>query len=233
MRARVARHAGAVAAYGVMALAFTWPLVLHLSTRLTGSPGGDTGVYVWNTWVFRHEIVEHGRFPFFTNEIFSLTPRVDLSLHNYTTFANLLAFPLIPHLGVVASFNVVYLLTTVVTGYAMFLLVLHVTRRPVESWLAGLLFAWSPVLVARGTAHFSLVAAAPLPAFVLLMLRAAETQRPRFAVGAGLAVAWAAFSDVYYAVYCVMLGIGILMARALDVRAWSPESRSGVGARGR
>ena len=79
-----------------------WPssfrgrLPLNLGTHLTGNPGGDTGVYVWNQWVFRHEIFEHGRFPYFTDSIFSLTRDANLSLHNYTTFQDLVAIPLIP-----------------------------------------------------------------------------------------------------------------------------------------
>jgi hypothetical protein len=38
------------------------------------------------------------------------------------------------------------------------------------------------MLLARGTAHFSLVAAAPLPIFVLLLMRTAERERWRDAV---------------------------------------------------
>ena len=43
---------------------------------------------------------------FSPREILALSPPVPLALHNYTTFANILAFPLIPLLGVVKTFNV-------------------------------------------------------------------------------------------------------------------------------
>ncbi len=52
----------AIAGYATVATAFAWPLPLHLSTHLTGGPGGDTGVSVWNQWVFQHEVLE-GRQP--------------------------------------------------------------------------------------------------------------------------------------------------------------------------
>jgi hypothetical protein len=157
------RHIYAVVGYVGAAIAYSWPLPLHLGTHLTGSPAGDTGVYVWNQWVFRHELLVNHSLPYFTDSIFAFTGRANLSLHNYTTFQNLLALPLVDLLGIVATFNVVYLITTVITAYATFLLARHVTGRDAESWLAGLLFAWSPILVTRGMAHFSLVAAAPLP----------------------------------------------------------------------
>ena len=160
-------HVRAVLAYLVLALAFAWPLPLHMATHLTGSPEGDTGVYVWNQWVFRHEILANARSPYFTDRIFSLTDGANLSLHNYTTLANLLALPLVGVLGVVATFNVIYLLLTVLTAYAMFLLARMLTAgADIEAWLAGVLFAWSPMLVTRGGGHFSLVAVASLPLFV-------------------------------------------------------------------
>src|SRR5688572_3568465 len=104
--------AAAFCGYVLTALVFHWPLPARLSSALLGPVSGDTGVYVWNLWVFRHEIVAHRRFPLFTNEILSLTPPVDLSLHNYTLFADGLAFPLLPLLGVTTTFNVIFLAMT-------------------------------------------------------------------------------------------------------------------------
>src|SRR4026209_1939596 len=98
---RLRRELTALVGYAVIAVAFSWPLVLHLGTYLTGPPDGDTGVYVWNQWVFKHELLVHRQLPFFTNSIFSMTPEANLSLHNYTAFQNLLALPLSGMLGVV------------------------------------------------------------------------------------------------------------------------------------
>ena len=89
----VRRHLAALVGYACVALLCAWPLPLHLFDALPGPRSGDTGVYVWNLWLFRHEIVAHHHYPFFTLEILSFAPRVPLALHNYTTFANVLAFP--------------------------------------------------------------------------------------------------------------------------------------------
>jgi hypothetical protein len=207
--------------YVIAASAFTWPLPLHLDTHLTGDPGGDTGVYVWNQWVFRHEAVL-GNNPLTTDQILSLTQRADLSQHNYTAFQDLLAFPLMPWLGVVATFNIVLLVITILTALVTYALARRVTEATrLEAWLAGLAFAWSPVLVTRATGHFSLVAAAPLPAFILCMHAAEGTQRLRYAALAGLCVAWASFCDAYYGVYCVMIA-GLYAASTLVRVSRSP-----------
>jgi hypothetical protein len=195
----------ALLGYALTAVAFAWPLPLDLSGRLTGPVSGDTGVYVWNLWVFRHEIVEHGRLPLFTSEILSVTPSVDLSLHNYTVFQDLIAFPLIPLMGVTASFNLVHLAMMVLTAWTTFLLARRVIGRDAEAWLAGLLFAFSPTMIAKSTAHFSLLAAAPLAALLIVLLGAERTARLRDAALAGVIVAWAALCDAYYGIYCLLL----------------------------
>jgi hypothetical protein len=216
-------HLAVLAGYIATALVFSWPLALHLSTALTGPPDGDTGVYVWNQWVFQHEILVHRRLPFFTDSIFSLTQEANLSLHNYTAFQNLLALPLSGWLGVVATFNVVFLFMSVLTAYATFLLARHVTGRSAESWLAGLLFAWSPLLVTRGMGHFSLTAAAPLAIFLLVLMKADGHERFRDAAALGAVVAWAATADAYYGVYCLLIGAAFLIARIFAIHA-SPQS---------
>ncbi len=214
-------------AYVAVAVAFAWPLPLHLGTHLTGAPAGDTGVYVWNQWVFQHELLEHGGLPYFTEEIFSLTgSRANLSLHNYTTFQDALALPFIRTLGVVTTFNLIFLAMRVLTAFATFLLAKHVTGRVAESWLAGLFFAWSPFLLTRGMGHFSLVAAAPLAVFLVLLARAAERERRRDALLLGATVWWAASTDVYYAVYCLLIGAIFLASRVISVEPTQARDRA-------
>jgi hypothetical protein len=217
MKRRSTTAFAAVAGYLLLALAFSWPLPLHLRTHVTGTIGGDTGVYVWNQWVFRHELLNSRNLPLFTSEIFSLSRPANLSLHNYTIFQDLIALPLLQVFDVVTTFNIVYLLMVVLTGVGMFHLAWHVTGRPYESWLAGALLSWCPWMVARGMGHFSLVAAAPLPVFVLLLLRLEQHGRLRDALALGAIVCWAATTDPYYAIYCVMMACVFLTLRTVRV----------------
>lgn len=206
-----------VLGYLCVALAFSWPLPLHLGSALTGDPGGDTGVYVWNQWVFQHELgARHN--PLRTQQVLSLTDRVDLSQHNYTVFLNLLALPLIRVVGIVAAFNIVFLITTVLTACFTYALARRVTAATrLEAWLAGAAFAWSSVLIARSTGHFSLVAAAPLAAFLLCLINTDRSRRPRDAALTGLSMAWAGLCDPYYAIYCLVIAVGYLVSRILRV----------------
>jgi hypothetical protein len=217
-------HAAALLAYAAVAIVFSWPLPLHLQSALTGGTGGDTGVYVWNQWVFSHELIQNGRFPYFTTALFGPNEVTNLSLQNYTTFANLIALPLQPVLGVVGAFNVVFLVLMVLGGYAAFLLAHHVTRDAAASWIAGLLFGWSPILVTRGTGHFSLIATAPLAIFILLLLRADGHVRVRDAIALGATIAWASMTDAYFAIFCLLLGAAFIVSRvaSLELRQRPP-----------
>lgn len=204
--------------YVFAAIAFTWPLSLHFSTKLTGDPGGDTGVYVWNQWVFYQELIA-GHNPLTTEMILALSgPPVDLTQHNYTAFLNLLALPFIPWMGVVAAFNMVLLLICVLNGAAMYGLARRVTAATRwEAWLAGLLFAWSPAMVARTTGHFSLVAAAALPAFMWCLVNAERSRSMRDAALVGICMAWAALSDAYFGIYCVLIAVLYVGASLLRI----------------
>ena len=200
------RHLLALVGYLAVAVLFTWPLPLHLNSAFPGDPAGDTGVYVWNLWVFRHQILAHHTLPFLTREILSLDPpAVPLSLHNYTTFANVLAFPMLGWLGTATAFNLLMLGSLIGTAYAMFLYARRRTGDGGAAFIAGLLFGFNPFIIARSSAHFSLVQAAPLPIFGLLLYESFRRPTSRKAAVGGLVVAWAFLCDPYYAVYCLLM----------------------------
>lgn len=213
-----ARACGSVLGYVLLACTVTWPLPLRLNTHLLGSPEGDTGIYVWNLWIFRHELIRHAHLPISTDHVFAYTGGADFSLHNYTPIAGLFALPLIGPLGIVAAYNVVLILFVALSGAAMFLLARRLGLASPWAWLAGAVFAASPLLVARTTAHLSLVTAAPLPLFLWALLRTLDSRRVRDAVLVGALVALASYADAYYGIYCVLMGAFLVAGRFL---VWS------------
>lgn len=220
----------ALLGYACVALAFAWPLPMHLWTALPGEMSGDTGVYLWNLWVFRHAIVAHREMPFFTLEILSLAPAMPLTLQNYTTLANVIAFPLLPLLGIVATFNVLVIASGVVAAYSMFVCARRLTGDTTASWVAGLAFGFSPFMSARATEHFSLIQTAPLPLFVMLFERLHFRPTFRVAAAAGITVACALLCDPYYAVYCLLIGAFAIAYSAILIRRGPLQFRPYRGA---
>ncbi len=215
---RFGRHLLALAGYLSVAVLFFWPLPLHLASALPGPVSGDTGVYIWNLWVFRHVVVAHGEMPFHTAEILSLSPAVPLALQNYTTIADVVAFPLLPLLGTVATFNVLVLASGVTAAYAMFICARRLTGDAAAAWVAGLAFGFCPYMSARSMEHLSLVQAAPLPIFVLLFERLQFRATRRVAAATGLTVACAYLCDPYYAVYCLVIAAFAVVYSAILIQ---------------
>ena len=222
-------HLLVVAAYVCVAVTFAWPLPLHLSSTLPGPVSQDTGVYVWNLWVFRHQIVAHHELPFTTHEIMSLAAPVPLALHNYTAIADAIAFPLLPVLGTIRTFNLLIIASGVLSAYVMFIFARRATGDVSAGWLAGLLFGFSPFMSARTSEHFSLVQTAPLVLFLLLFERVRSGSSLRVAAAAGATVAVAYLCDPYYAVYCLLMAavaIGYSAITLDDAHQASAPSRT-------
>ncbi len=215
----------AFGAYALLVWAIAWPLSIHLQSRLPGDPSGDTGVYIWNFWVFRYELlVAHGT-PLWTSRILQPGPPIDLALHNYTIFQDGVGLALTPLVGLVGAFNITLLLMQALAGFGVFLLARRYTTRDSIAWLAGALFACSPTIITRSLAHQSLVAAGPLALFLLFVLRAADRRTLADALLAGVCAAWAAICDAYYGIYCVPLLICVGLVNVLKWESRAERSR--------
>ena len=228
---RTATACAVTASFGLLSVLLTWPLPRYLRTRLLGDPAGDLGVYIWNIWIFRHEIVRHASLPFSTDHLFGEGITADFSLHNYAPIAGVLGAPLIGPLGVVAAFNVILLTFIALSGAGTFVLARRLGLGPVAAWCAGALFMGSPVLSARATAHFSLVIAVALPLFLWALLRALDTARVRDAAIVGAFVALAVYSDAYYGVYCVLMGAFVVTWRYTRVEQFAGRGANPWAAR--
>ena len=121
----------------------------------------------------------------------------------------------------------------VLGAYATFLLAHQVTRDVAVAWIAGLVFGWSPIVVTRGTGHFSLIATAPLAIFLLVLpLRAPKPERhrghlrPRDAIALGVTIAWASMTDGYYAIFCLLIGAAFVVSRVVSIDAGQASTRA-------
>ena len=222
---RAAEWVAAAFGYALVACAVKWPLPANFQTHLLGEPTGDTGVYVWNFWIFRHELIRHWHLPFSTDHIFAFTGGSDFSVHNFAPVAGALGVPLIGTLGVVGAFNVVHLALVTLSGTATFLLARCAGLRTGLAWAVGLVFVASPTLVTRDSAHFSLTITAALPIFLCVLVRTLDSRRVRDAVLLGLTVAVAAYSDAYFGIFCVLMGAFVVGWRFVLIGSGASEDR--------
>src|SRR4029077_2501394 len=79
---RLLKHLAVVLGFAVLALVWTYPLFLQLSTRLAGHPGDNLDL-LWNTWWMR-QAIESSHLDFFTTDRLFAPFGIDLTLHTHT-----------------------------------------------------------------------------------------------------------------------------------------------------
>ena len=216
--APAAQHLLATLLFVALALVWSFPLVLHLSSDLPGEPG-DNLAFLWNTWWMRQAVASPDVSFFHTGLLFAPFG-IDLTLHTHTALPGWIAATALAPIAVVTAQNLVILGSLAFNGVAAYLLAVDRTNDRGAGVLAGLIFAGSPYIAAHLLGHFNLIGAWGIPLFLLYFLRALERQSLMASLVAGLCLVATAFTDYYYLLYSVLLGAGLTVAH-LRPLAWS------------
>lgn len=218
----------ALAGYVVLAVLLTWPLARHLHDRFPGENPVDAWIHFWNIWWLK--VALFARTDPYVTDLWFAPDGADLSLHTLALFNGLLG--LLPQLaaGPLVAYNVVTLLTIALAGLTTFLLARHLTGSAGAAFVAGLAFAGSPYLLGHlNVGHLNVAALAPLPLFLLGLLRAAEGSRASLLVAAA-SLAVSALSEWHTTIFALMAG-GVLIGwqallAAQRRSAWSAPPRA-------
>src|SRR5438094_4376350 len=129
------RHAAAAAGFAGLAVAWSLPLSLHLSTDVPGGGLGDNVVFLWNFWWMRVAIASGAGF-FHTSEIFS-PAGTDLALHTHTALPAFIGSTLLGSLPLTAALNITTLAALSLNGFCAYLLAWRIARDRCAAILAG------------------------------------------------------------------------------------------------
>ncbi len=208
----------------VLALILTWPLVVHLSTKLPGTAtwAFDESTFVWNIWYFKHALLDLHSSPLHSDLIWHPLG-IDLVLYTYNFLNALVGMPLLLALNAVAASNITVLLASVLSGLGAYLLALHVLRcaRPgaaasqlrAGALLAGVIYAFaSNRAVYAALGHYDMVTTQWLPFYALYFLRTLHRPNVKNAVLAGLFFALAALAEMIFASFLALLSLILLLA---------------------
>ena len=168
-------HVLALIGYALLTLVMTHPVSLRISSRLAGS-GDDMWLFQWNNWWLRQAIFE-GLDPYFTTYLFH-PQGASLVYHNFSWLNTLIWLAIEPATGYIAAYNVTFLLTFVLSGYAMYSLVHYLTKSQAAAFVAGLVFAFSPYHLSHYN-HLNLISVQWLPLSMLFLIRTVRKGRWR------------------------------------------------------
>jgi hypothetical protein len=216
-------HLFALLGYLALALVVTYPAVLHFATAVPGDLVADRDQNLWNLWWLK-EALGHGANPFHTNLLY-FPYGADLYYHTLAVPLGLIG--LVPQLlfGLPAAYNSVLIIAFTLSGYGAFrLALLYAGRRTKDegrrvtnvqlfaAFVGGVVFAFTPYTLDALKGQLEVLSLQWMPLYAEMWIRAMRgTDGGRWTVDsgqwwvyallAGLFLALAAYSSLYYAVY--------------------------------
>ena len=220
-RGLLQQHFGPLALYLVGAIIFTWPLVLNLSDRVINPRGNSADVWqhLWNSWWLRFSLLELHAQPYYSPLIFWPTG-ANLYFHALDPLDGYLSVPLQLLFGLVASFNLIFMVQLALAGYAAYLLARQLTGNYGAALVAGVIYGFSPLESALlNLGQVELTAIAWLPFFMLFFIKSLEAApRPWFNRIASLAFLIALSLDSWYYVLYALLFAGLYLLYKLTTQ---------------
>jgi hypothetical protein len=202
---------------------------------VAGSDATDAGIFIWGLkWV--PFALSHGQNPFFSNYL-DWPAGANLMWNTVMPVAGVLLWPVTAVFGPVVSYNALVTLAFGLSGWTAFLAI----RRYVSSWVAaalgGLLYGFSPYMVAQSQGHPHMVLAF-FPPIVLLLLDEIVVRQARRAVWMGAVLGAVAAIQVLLgeevlASEALVGGLGIVLLANLypeQVRARYRHALTAIGA---
>ncbi len=190
----------------LLTLVMTYPTFICFFSRPIASYG-DKYQFIWNIWWVNKCIMEFKDiytidylfYPFSFCGIF----------HAFGLFPILITIPFYHLFGVVFTYNLIAFLSFFLGGLFMYRLVLYLTKDSSSAFIAGLIFAFSPIRVrlVSNSGYFNMYFDAFVPLFVLFFYKMLETRKYKYAVFSSLCFASIFYTEYQLAIYTVILGM--------------------------
>ena len=195
------------------AITATYPLIVHLFDRLPGWPG-DNLYFQWELWWFKRAILDLKISPFTCPDLY-YPAGMDLFRDEVTPSNTLLGLPLTALFGPTASYNLLLLVSFVLTGYGIYRIVFEGTGNRWAGLLAGIAASLAPYRMAHLAGHLNLMATQWIVLTLLFLGRWFKDQRPGAMVLAGLFFALNGLAAWYY-FYIGTFTVGLYLL----IRSW-------------
>jgi len=138
----------AFAYFVIMTIVMTYPLVLRMSVAAPGGGGGDGTYFIWLIRWYQKALFELRISPFF-NPYMNYPQGWNLATTDVTPAMVALALPGSLLFGPTWGYNFAMLLSFILSGWAMYLWVKHLTNSDMAGLVAGTIFAFIPFRMAH------------------------------------------------------------------------------------
>ncbi len=204
-------------AYIALAVLFTWPLAAQLGGAVVAPV--DPLDSIWRIAHAQDQLLRHPLDLFQANTFYPY-PRSYL-FDEFLLGSAILGLPLrLITNNPVAIYNLVTLVTFVLSGLAMYALARRLRCHPVGAFAAGLIYAFAPLQMVHfgpHSGHIGLLSGQWFPLIILLLDRLFERPRPRDALLLAAALLMQALSSQYYAYYLLFVVGGFVALRLVQL----------------
>ncbi len=201
-------------AYLLLSLIIFWPVTLRIASTVPGT-GGDVFQSIWELWWVPYSLFTLHSSPYITHYIF------------YPIGANLATQTLAPIAGIVSAifqvvnlafaYNAIFIIGFVLSGLFAYLLAYHVTKHKMASFIAGFIYAFSPIHIVQAFGHVQFTNIEFIPLFLLFFLKMAEDKKPIYAVCAALSFVLLTFmGDIEQGLMSIILAFFVLVYMLID-----------------
>ena len=197
-------HSSVILIFSVIAVIFTFPVILDFTTEAVGLDCYDQCHMMWRIWwadfSFENNLdFHHSNYMFYPDGT-----DIGGNLAYFTTF---IGFLLVQFLDYIAAWNVIWFLGLVFGGYGCYLLANNFNKNYLSSIIAGMIFTFSTYHMVHSMLHIGLSMIVWLPIFVLFLFKLLEKQSKYYSIVGGIIFFLVSLTHLYYSVFIAMFSI--------------------------
>lgn len=206
----------------LVAVLYTDPLAVNLSTQFPGFRQTDTYLSVWNVWHLKRTLLDGQNIFALTTDYIFYPQKPSLALHNYMITSGLMSLPFQLIFSPLVSMNLVLFIQFILTGIGMYFLVFYFTQSRFAGFWSAITLAFCPYVMIQGCYFIHFFAIWFFPWFIYAFWRFLESGRIKYSCLAAIILALSLFEDQTYFFFLAVLAVFMIVFRLVN-RAKPPE----------
>ncbi len=174
-----------LAAYAAITLILFWYITVGAWNTVPNG-GGDVYQSMWSLWWVPTAIFSFHVNPYFTNLLY-FPVGANLVTETLMPLAGILTAPL-QIFGLPFTYDAIFFLGFMLSGLFTFILTYKLTGNKYASFIAGLIFAFSPMHIAQSMGHLNWASIEFVPLFALALLLMLREKKVRYMVLASVSI---------------------------------------------
>lgn len=196
----IAYHGIIIGLYTILTVLLTHPVLSNMAGAIMGS--GDAWQVLYILWYTKQALLggDPNLTMTYTNYIF-YPHGIPMIFSAFSMFDQLIGVPLQLLFGLIATFNILWLLSFILAGYGAFLLVRYLTGNDTASFVSGIIFTFSPYHFGQAQMHMGATTIEWIPFCALFLMKMFRERSLKNAFLAGIFFIMVALSDSQYMMY--------------------------------